>query len=77
LSGIFILLRLGLLLVAGFVSWNVAVEAALLMPAVLLGTWAGTRSFHAIDAQRFYNALQILLLVAAGALLIKGAFRLV
>ena len=77
LSGIFILLRLGLLILAGFVSWNVAAEAALLMPAVLLGTWAGTKSFHAIDAQRFYNALQILLLAAAFALLVKGGLRLV
>jgi uncharacterized membrane protein YfcA len=77
LSGIFILARLGLLMLAGFVSWDVAAEAALLMPAVLLGTWAGTKSFHAIDAQRFYSALQILLLTAAVALLIKGAFRLV
>jgi uncharacterized membrane protein YfcA len=77
LSGIFILLRLGLLILAGFVSWNVAAEAALLIPAVLLGTWAGTKSFYAIDAQRFYNALQILLLAAAIALLVKGALRLV
>ncbi len=75
LSGIFILLRLGLLVLAGFVTWDVAAEAALLMPAVLFGTWAGTKSFHAIDSRRFYTALQFVLLAAAIALLAKGAMR--
>lgn len=76
LSGLFILVRLVLLIWAGFVSWSVAVEAALLMPAVLLGTWAGTRCFHAIDSQRFFSALQFVLLAMAVALAVKGAFKL-
>jgi len=76
LSGVFILLRLALLVVTGFVSWSVVAEAALLMPGVLLGTWAGTRTFHAIDSPRFYGALQFVLLAAAIALLAKGALLL-
>lgn len=76
LSGLFILVRVVLLIWAGFVSWSVAVEALLLLPAVLLGTWSGTRSFHAIDSKKFYDALQVVLLTMAVALAVKGAFRL-
>lgn len=76
LSGVFILLRLGLLVVTGFVNWNILAEAALLLPAVLLGTWAGTKTFHAIDQQRFYAALQFVLLAAAIALVVKGLLLL-
>ncbi len=76
LSGLFILVRLVLLIWAGFVSWSVAMEAALLMPAVLLGTWLGTRCFHAIDSKRFFSALQFVLLAMAIALAVKGAFKL-
>lgn len=76
LSGLFILVRVVLLIWAGFVSWSVAVEALLLMPAVLLGTWSGTRSFHAIDSKKFYSALQTVLLIMAVALAVKGAFKL-
>ncbi|MEX2618128.1 MAG: sulfite exporter TauE/SafE family protein [Alphaproteobacteria bacterium] len=76
LSGLFILVRVVLLIWAGFVSWSVGVEALLLLPVVLLGTWSGTRSFHAIDSKKFYDALQIVLLTMAVALAVKGAFRL-
>ena len=76
LSGVFILLRLGLLVVTGFVNGNILAEAALLLPAVLLGTWAGTKTFHAIDQQRFYAALQFVLLAAAIALVVKGLLLL-
>ena len=77
LSGLFILVRVVLLIWAGFISWTVALEALFLMPAVLLGTWSGTRCFHAIDSQRFYNALQIVLLAMAVALAVKGAFKVI
>jgi uncharacterized membrane protein YfcA len=76
LSGLFILVRVVLLIWAGFVSWSIAVEAAMLLPIVLLGTWAGTRCFHAIDSQRFFGALQFVLLAMAVALAVKGAFKL-
>jgi hypothetical protein len=76
LSGVFILVRVVLLIWAGFVTWSIAVEAAMLMPVVLLGTWAGTRSFHAADSQRFFGALQVVLLAMALALAVKGAFKL-
>lgn len=76
LSGLFILVRVILLIGAGFVSWSVAVEALLLLPAVLLGTWSGTRGFHAIDSEKFFSALQIVLLTMAVALAVKGAFKL-
>jgi uncharacterized membrane protein YfcA len=76
LSGVFILLRLGLLVVTEFVSWDVVAEAALLMPCVLLGTWVGTKVFHAIDSRRFFSTLQFVLLVAAAALVVKGVLLL-
>lgn len=74
LSGLFILIRVALLLPTGLVTWTLLVEAAIVMPVVFLGTWAGTRVFHMSDPRRFYVALQILLLLAALALMVRGVF---
>ena len=52
------------------------VEAALLAPVVFLGTWSGTHYFHAASAERFFAALQALLLFAALTLVIKGIMRI-
>ena len=76
LSGIFITGRILLLAMAGLISLKLLIEAALLMPVVFLGTWAGTRFFHASSAERFYTALQLLLLCAAIALMGKGIFKI-
>jgi uncharacterized protein len=71
-SGLFVLLRVAGIAATGFVEWRYLVEALLLLPAVFLGTWAGTRIFHATPPERFYAALQVLLLLAALSLAGKG-----
>lgn len=77
LSGFFILCRVLLLLPTGLITSQLLVEAALLLPAVFLGTWAGTRLFHKTEPRRFYDALQILLLLAAVALMVRGVAELI
>jgi hypothetical protein len=72
LSGVFMLVRLALLALTGLFTAEFVFEAATLVPAVFLGTWAGTRLFHATPPARFYDLLQYLLLAAALALLAKG-----
>jgi uncharacterized membrane protein YfcA len=72
LSGVFIMFRLGLLGVAGFVSWSVLMEGLALTPVVLFGTWLGTRLFHATSPDRFYAALQLLLIIASLLLMTRG-----
>jgi len=75
LSAMSMFARFTFVAIAGLLSWNLAVEAALLAPVVFLGTWSGTRYFHAASAERFFAALQALLLVAALTLVIKGIIR--
>jgi len=77
LSGFFILSRVLLLLPTGLITLQLLVEAALLLPAVFLGTWAGTRMFHKMEPRSFYGALQFLLLLAAIALMVRGVAKLI
>lgn len=77
LSGFFVLIRVLLLLPTGLITLPLLAEAAFLLPVVFLGTWAGTRAFHLTDSRRFYDALQLLLLIAAIALMLRGVFKLV
>lgn len=76
LAGFFILVRVLLLLPTGLITGQLLVEAALLLPVVFLGTWLGTRAFHLTESHQFYNALQILLLLAAFALMLRGIVKL-
>ena len=77
LSGISILVRVALLVPTGFITLPLLIEAALLTPIVLLGTWTGTRVFHKMEARRFYDALQLLLLLAAMALMARGVIKVI
>lgn len=77
LSGAFMLFRLCLLTYAGLFTPNLLLEALLVAPVVFLGSWAGTRLFHASSPEAFYNGLQLVLLAAAGALFIKGLLYLI
>lgn len=72
LSGAFMIVRLTLLALAGLFTPELLLEAALLAPAVLLGGWAGTRTFHRTSPERFYRWLQLVLMAAALALAVKG-----
>ncbi len=69
--------RIGLLSAAGAFSLAMVMETAILAPAILLGTWTGTRFFRAASPERFYAALQALLLLAALAITIKGIVKVI
>ncbi len=75
-SGVFIFARIGFLSLAGLITPVLLIEAALLIPVVFLGTWAGTRFFRSAGPVGFYAALQTLLIAAALALIGKGAAQL-
>ena len=72
LAGAFMLFRLTLLTFVGLFTPELLLEALIVAPAVFLGSWAGTRLFHASSPERFYNILQLVLLAAAIALFVKG-----
>lgn len=76
LSGAFMIFRLSLLTYAGLFTPQLLLEAVVIAPAVFLGSWAGTRLFHATSPERFYNMLQLVLLAAAAALFVKGLIYL-
>lgn len=69
LSGIFIFGRLGMIAVAGFVDRAAVLEAVALMPMAFLGSWAGGRWFHRVDAAHFFRALSLMLLLGAALLI--------
>jgi uncharacterized membrane protein YfcA len=75
LSAMSLVARVTFIVIAGVLSWNLATEAALLVPAIFLGTWSGTRYFHASSPERFFMLLQGLLLFAALSLVIKGLLQ--
>ncbi len=68
--------RILFIAIAGLISLRLLVEAAILLPVVFLGTWAGTRFFQASSPERFYAALQLLLFFAAIALVGKGIVKI-
>jgi uncharacterized membrane protein YfcA len=72
LSGIFMTGRMLFFMIAGLVTLNIIVEALVLVPAIFLGTWVGTRFFHAASPERFWTALQGLLVCGALVLVGKG-----
>ena len=67
--------RLVALALVGYISAIVLVESVALLPAVFAGTLVGTRFFERGSEQRFYRGLQLVLLLAAAALLVKGVLR--
>ncbi len=74
ISGLFVITRVAAIAVTGLIAPRYLIEAALLLPVVILGTWSGSRAFHRSSPERFYLALQILLFLAALALIGKGLF---
>lgn len=76
LSGFFMMGRILFIAIARLISLRLLVEAAILLPVVFLGTWAGTRFFQASSPERFYAALQLLLFFAAIALVGKGIVKI-
>lgn len=72
LSGFFLTGRALFFVIAGLVTLNIVVEALLLIPVIFLGTFLGTRFFHTASPQRFWAALQGLLMCGALVLVGKG-----
>ena len=69
--------RFAALAVAGFVGLDVLLESVVMLPAVFAGTWVGSRFFERGSEQRFFRGIQILLLGAALALLVRGVLGVV
>jgi hypothetical protein len=76
MSGIFMVARIAAMAAAGAFAPHMLVETALILPVVFLGTWTGSRLFHAISAERYYGFLQFFLITAASALIGRGLWYL-
>jgi uncharacterized protein len=72
LSAFFMTERMLFFMIAGLVTLKIIVEALVLVPAIFLGTWVGTRFFHTASPERFWAALQGLLVCGALILVGKG-----
>jgi uncharacterized membrane protein YfcA len=55
---------------------NILIESLSVMPAMLAGAVAGKRLFDRLSEARFFRAIQAVLLLGAGLLLIKGLFQI-
>ena len=62
--------RMSFFIIAGLVTFQIIFEALVLVPVIFLGTWLGTRFFHVASPERFWGALQGLLI--GGALMLVG-----
>jgi uncharacterized membrane protein YfcA len=76
LSVVFQMARFVALAVAGYISLNILIESLSVMPAMLAGAVAGKRLFDRLSEARFFRAIQAVLLLGAGLLLIKGLFQI-
>ncbi len=74
---VLMLVRVILLVAVGAFNLAMVLETTLLVPMIFLGTWTGTRLFHASSPARFYAALQILLLCAALAITVRGLIKII
>ncbi len=65
--------RFILLVIAGWVGWQMLLDAVALLPAVILGGISGRLLSERLDAPAFYRAVQLLLILAALLLVAKGS----
>ncbi len=72
LSGFFLTGRALFFVIAGLVTFKIVAETIVLLPAIFLGTWAGTRFFRTASPRRFWAALHALLICGALILVGKG-----
>lgn len=72
LSGAMVLWRSVVTFALGLLGLKLAIEAALLMPAVYAGGWVGRRVAMRAPSKRFFGLFRILLLSGAVALIWKG-----
>lgn len=76
LSGLFLTARMLFFIIAGVVTLKIAVEDIVLVPVIFLGTWVRTHFFRTASPQRFWAALQGLLLCGALVLIGKGSAKI-
>jgi uncharacterized membrane protein YfcA len=62
---------------AGLITLKLITEALVLVPIVYLGVWLGTRYFRSVTPERYHRLLQMVILLSALGLVIKGLQRLV
>lgn len=77
LSAVFVVGRITALSFAGMLTPSLLVEGLLLAPAVLLASWAGSGAFRRFSTEGFFIGIQILLVLAALSLILRGLARLV
>jgi uncharacterized membrane protein YfcA len=64
--------RFILLLVAGWISWQLLLNAICLIPVIVLGGISGRLVSERMSTPAFYRAVQIMLIFAAVILVVKG-----
>lgn len=72
ISGVMSLWRAAISLGIGLITVKLVLEAALVMPAVYAGGWAGRRLMGRLSDRRYFMTFQILLLLASLGLIWKG-----
>ena len=68
-------LRVAVLVAAARITPTIVAEGLMLAPIAFAATWFGSHVFRVSSAQRFYAALQFILLAGAAALLVKGILQ--
>lgn len=69
--------RLAVTSVAGLITLKLITEALVLVPIVYLGVWLGTRYFRTVTPERYHRLVQMVILLSALGLVLKGIQRLV
>lgn len=62
---------------AGLYTVQLVTESLILLPIVYFGVWLGTRVFRSVTAERYHRWIQVLILISALGLIVKGVGRLV
>jgi uncharacterized membrane protein YfcA len=61
---------------AGLISLKLVAEALLLLPLVYVGVWLGTRYFRSVTPESYHRLMQLVILLSALGLILKGVQRL-
>ena len=77
IAGTSTLVRVLMLSAAGLITLELFVDTLVLLPAVVLGAYAGTRFFKNAAPESFYRGLQTMMLFAAVLLVGKGVATLI
>jgi uncharacterized membrane protein YfcA len=76
LGTVLIVWRLIATIVAGLITVKLVAEAALMLPSIFVGVWIGSHYFRNMDAKRYYNLFQAVLLISAVGLMFQGIAKL-